>query len=253
MDYSAITSEGDADFAVRLIKEHGVAAIPISPFLQPGEPAGPVLRFCFAKRDETLERAAERLHRVLGVGSGAALRRRDSGRRRRPMPARQSAAAARPRAVLRGGPGQPGTCPDRAARVRLQGAAHRAAPQPLRALGHGRHGGLRGTRRFPTAVPNAGCSNATASRCRMRPSTGARREGRRESRRTAVEDAVGVLRFTIHGPGNGGRPARDCRALRAQAGCLGRDARGQSGHAALRARSTWTRRRKKSCARKPPR
>jgi methionine transaminase len=64
MDYSAITSEGDADFAVRLIKEHGVAAIPISPFLQPGEPAGPVLRFCFAKRDETLERAAERLHRV---------------------------------------------------------------------------------------------------------------------------------------------------------------------------------------------
>ncbi len=64
MDYSAITTEGDADFALRLIKEHGVAAIPISPFLQPGEPAGPVLRFCFAKRDETLERAAERLHRV---------------------------------------------------------------------------------------------------------------------------------------------------------------------------------------------
>jgi methionine transaminase len=64
MDYSAITDEGDADFAMRLVTEHGVAAIPISPFLQPGEPAGPVLRFCFAKRDETLERAAERLHRV---------------------------------------------------------------------------------------------------------------------------------------------------------------------------------------------
>jgi len=64
MDYSAITAEGDADFAMRLVTDFGVAAIPISPFLQPGEPAGPVLRFCFAKRDETLERAAERLRQV---------------------------------------------------------------------------------------------------------------------------------------------------------------------------------------------
>jgi methionine aminotransferase len=60
MDYSAITDERDADFALRLIAEHGVAAIPITPFLH-GEEAGPVLRFCFAKRAETLERAAERL------------------------------------------------------------------------------------------------------------------------------------------------------------------------------------------------
>jgi methionine transaminase len=64
LDYSAITDERDADFAVRLTREHGVAAIPISPFLHEDEPAGPVLRFCFAKRDETLERAAERLCRV---------------------------------------------------------------------------------------------------------------------------------------------------------------------------------------------
>lgn len=63
VDYSAITTERDADFAQRLIREHGVAAIPISPFLSGVEP-GPVLRFCFAKRDETLERAAERLRRV---------------------------------------------------------------------------------------------------------------------------------------------------------------------------------------------
>jgi len=63
VDYSAITDERDQDFAVRLTKEHGVAAIPISPFLSGGEP-GPVLRFCFAKRDETLEAAAERLRRV---------------------------------------------------------------------------------------------------------------------------------------------------------------------------------------------
>jgi methionine aminotransferase len=64
VDYSAITRERDADFAVRLTKEHGVAAIPISPFLQEGTDPGPVLRFCFAKRDDTLERAAERLCRV---------------------------------------------------------------------------------------------------------------------------------------------------------------------------------------------
>ncbi|WP_437855208.1 methionine aminotransferase [Sorangium sp. So ce363] len=63
LDTSAITSERDADFALRLLREHGVASIPISPFLSGVEP-GPVLRFCFAKRDETLERAAERLRRV---------------------------------------------------------------------------------------------------------------------------------------------------------------------------------------------
>ncbi|WP_437743050.1 methionine aminotransferase [Sorangium sp. So ce1504] len=63
VDYSEITTERDADFALRLIREHSVASIPISPFLSGVEP-GPVLRFCFAKRDETLERAAERLRRV---------------------------------------------------------------------------------------------------------------------------------------------------------------------------------------------
>jgi methionine transaminase len=64
LDYSEITREPDAEFALRLTREHGVAAIPISPFLSGSEPAGPVLRFCFAKRDATLERAAERLLRV---------------------------------------------------------------------------------------------------------------------------------------------------------------------------------------------
>ena len=63
LDYSAITDEDDAGFALRLIREHGVAAIPVSPFLQDERP-GPVLRFCFAKRDETLERAAERMCRI---------------------------------------------------------------------------------------------------------------------------------------------------------------------------------------------
>jgi methionine aminotransferase len=63
MDYSEITDEADAEFAIRLTKEHGVASIPTSPFLYHQTPPR-ILRFCFAKRDDTLERAAERLKRV---------------------------------------------------------------------------------------------------------------------------------------------------------------------------------------------
>jgi methionine transaminase len=63
MDYSAITDEADADFAIRLTREYGVASIPTSPFLHDGR-APAVLRFCFAKRDETLEQAAARLQGV---------------------------------------------------------------------------------------------------------------------------------------------------------------------------------------------
>ena len=60
MDYSAISDEADADFAIRLTREHGVASIPTSPFLYRA-PAPRVLRFCFAKKDETLARPAGRL------------------------------------------------------------------------------------------------------------------------------------------------------------------------------------------------
>jgi methionine transaminase len=63
LDYSAITREPDREFAMRLLREHAVAAIPTSAFLYASE-APPVLRFCFAKRDDTLRSAAERLSRV---------------------------------------------------------------------------------------------------------------------------------------------------------------------------------------------
>jgi methionine transaminase len=63
LDYSAIGDEPDAAFAMRLLKEHGVASIPTSAFLYNSE-APRVLRFCFAKKDETLELAAERLRAV---------------------------------------------------------------------------------------------------------------------------------------------------------------------------------------------
>lgn len=60
LDYSAITDEKDMDFALRLTKEHGVASIPTSAFLY-NQPPPLALRFCFAKKDETLSTAAERL------------------------------------------------------------------------------------------------------------------------------------------------------------------------------------------------
>ena len=63
MDYSAISAEEDAAFAIRLTREYGVASIPTSPFLYKSPPPQ-VVRFCFAKKDETLERAAERLRGV---------------------------------------------------------------------------------------------------------------------------------------------------------------------------------------------
>ena len=62
-DYSDISKEKDKEIAHRLIVEHGVASIPVSAFLYK-DPGGPVLRFCFAKKDETLSAAAERLRRI---------------------------------------------------------------------------------------------------------------------------------------------------------------------------------------------
>ncbi len=58
MDYSAITQEYDKDFAIRLTKEHKLASIPLSVFYKE-KPEHHLLRFCFAKKDETLEKAAE--------------------------------------------------------------------------------------------------------------------------------------------------------------------------------------------------
>ena len=61
--YSRISDEGDKDFAIRLTREYGVATIPVSSFYKNGTD-NKVIRFCFAKKNETLEAAAERLRRV---------------------------------------------------------------------------------------------------------------------------------------------------------------------------------------------
>jgi methionine aminotransferase len=63
LDYSAITDEPDLEFAKRLTIDCGVAAIPPSVFYHQRND-DKVLRFCFAKKDETLERAAEKLSRI---------------------------------------------------------------------------------------------------------------------------------------------------------------------------------------------
>lgn len=63
LDYSAISNEPDVAFARRLTVEHGVASIPPSVFYHDGQDHH-VLRFCFAKKDETLKRAAEKLCKI---------------------------------------------------------------------------------------------------------------------------------------------------------------------------------------------
>ncbi len=61
--YKKISKEKDIDFAVRLTKEFGIASIPISVFYHEAVD-NHVLRFCFAKKEETLEKAAEILNRI---------------------------------------------------------------------------------------------------------------------------------------------------------------------------------------------
>ena len=63
LDYSAITDENDIEFARRITTEFKVAAIPPSVFYHTGDDHR-VLRFCFAKKDETLEQAAEILCKI---------------------------------------------------------------------------------------------------------------------------------------------------------------------------------------------
>ena len=58
LDYTVITNEKDVDFSKRLILEHKIASIPLSVFNSNGQDDS-ILRFCFAKKNETLKRAAE--------------------------------------------------------------------------------------------------------------------------------------------------------------------------------------------------
>lgn len=56
LDYSDISEESELDFAIRLTREFKVASVPVSPFYHEKKDYR-VLRFCFAKTEETLEKA----------------------------------------------------------------------------------------------------------------------------------------------------------------------------------------------------
>jgi methionine aminotransferase len=64
VDYSAIADEPDAAFAQWLLREHGVASIPVSLFCAAPPPDERLVRLCFAKDDATLEAACARLRSV---------------------------------------------------------------------------------------------------------------------------------------------------------------------------------------------
>ena len=63
VDYASISDESEEAFCRRLTREIGVAAIPLSAFY-PGGFEQRIVRFCFAKKDATLEQALERLARL---------------------------------------------------------------------------------------------------------------------------------------------------------------------------------------------
>jgi methionine aminotransferase len=58
--YANISDAADTDFAMKLIREYGVATIPVSAFYK-NKTDNKVIRFCFAKKEETLQRALEKL------------------------------------------------------------------------------------------------------------------------------------------------------------------------------------------------
>ena len=61
--FANISNESDIDFSKRLVKEHGVASIPMSVFNADGRD-DKLIRFCFAKDTETLTQAAIKLCKI---------------------------------------------------------------------------------------------------------------------------------------------------------------------------------------------
>jgi len=66
-DYSQISDLPDMEFAQWLTKEHGVATIPVSAFYS-NKKDDKLIRFCFAKKEETLQQAVERLEKIKAIG-----------------------------------------------------------------------------------------------------------------------------------------------------------------------------------------
>lgn len=63
LGYKNISDEKDTDFAIRLTKEKKLASVPLSVFYTTPKD-DKLLRFCFAKKEETLEKAAEIMNKI---------------------------------------------------------------------------------------------------------------------------------------------------------------------------------------------
>jgi methionine aminotransferase len=63
-DYSNVSHLPDTEFVEYLTKEIGVAAIPVSVFYSDPIPNDKLIRLCFAKTEDVLLEAAERLHKL---------------------------------------------------------------------------------------------------------------------------------------------------------------------------------------------
>lgn len=63
LEYSRITDENEMDFAIRMTKEFKLASIPVSPFYHKATD-NKTLRFCFAKTEETMKKAADILNKI---------------------------------------------------------------------------------------------------------------------------------------------------------------------------------------------
>ena len=61
--YNRISDEKDSDFAIRITKEYGVSVIPVSVFYK-NQTDNNVIRFCFCKKEETLEKAVAGLRKI---------------------------------------------------------------------------------------------------------------------------------------------------------------------------------------------
>ncbi len=62
--HSSLGETDDAAFCQRLVREHGLATIPVSAFYAENHVRS-VVRFCFAKKDATIDAALERMERAL--------------------------------------------------------------------------------------------------------------------------------------------------------------------------------------------
>jgi hypothetical protein len=195
MDYSAITDDPDVEFAQRLVTEHGVAAIPVSPFTQatgPDATRAPVL-LREARRDIGRARpsaccaCSADAAWVLAAGLAGALSSNGG--------LAGIAAAAGSGTVLRRDARQRRAGAGGAEPLRLSRTANRTAPQPV--WPHG-SGGTWSTTSRPIA--DGGVERRLIERT-ARPSPTARRAPAPRTRRPrssrSVEDVVSVLRFAI--------------------------------------------------------